>query len=135
MKANTKETLHTTSRSIGSIIIEGIKCIYRAICKLYNNKKLHYIILCIFIIIRFQRSIPSTPVAVNRTKIILETEGVSASHRNRTRRQIAFGRQQLCETRTQFVQPQAALNKQGNWMFVVNQGNEVTQLVKTEVCT
>lgn len=88
-------------------------------------------------LIRFQRSIIAVPsAAVNATgKILLETEGIPAhSNNNRTKRQIAFGREQLCQTRTQFVQPQAALNRQGNWMYVVNQGNDVTQLVKTEVC-
>jgi len=89
---------------------------------------------------RFQRSITSAslPVVTNGTaeKIVLDTEGLPATavHHNRTKRQIAFGREQLCQTRSQFVQPQAALNKQGNWMYVVNQGNDVTQLVKTEVC-
>lgn len=68
-------------------------------------------------------------------KVVLETEGLPLEVRNRTRRQIAAGREQLCQIRTQFVQPQAALNRQGNWMYVVNDGsNQVTQLVKTEVC-
>lgn len=54
--------------------------------------------------------------------------------KSRTKRQIAFGREQLCQVRTQFVNPQAALNTQGNWMYVINQGQQATQLVKTEVC-
>lgn len=71
----------------------------------------------------------------NTSKTILETDGLSVEVHNRTRRQIAAGREQLCQVRTQFVQPQAALNRQGNWMYVVNDGsNQVTQLVKTEVC-
>ncbi|GAB0095036.1 Protein spaetzle 5 [Sergentomyia squamirostris] len=51
----------------------------------------------------------------------------------RSKRQ-AFDQESLCQVRTQFIQPQAALNSKGNWMFVVNQVQTATQLVKTETC-
>ncbi|XP_070527568.1 protein spaetzle 5 isoform X2 [Cardiocondyla obscurior] len=42
----------------------------------------------------------------------------------------------LCPTRTQYVGPQAALNKQGNWMYVVNipGQDKYMQLVKSVIC-
>lgn len=40
----------------------------------------------------------------------------------------------LCQTTSQFLTPQAALNSQGNWMFVVNEGSTARQMVKTELC-
>ncbi|XP_049767575.1 protein spaetzle 5 isoform X1 [Schistocerca cancellata] len=57
---------------------------------------------------------------------------------SRSRRQSGSGSQdQLCPTTKQFVMPKAAMNNQGNWMYVVNL-NEVddryTQLVGTETC-
>uniref|UniRef100_A0A336LM98 CSON014426 protein n=1 Tax=Culicoides sonorensis TaxID=179676 RepID=A0A336LM98_CULSO len=73
---------------------------------------------------RYPRSIKKSKINQNETM----------SHNSRTKRQIAFGREQLCQVRTQFVNPQAALNTQGNWMYVINQGQQATQLVKTEVC-
>ncbi|XP_055688246.1 protein spaetzle 5 [Lutzomyia longipalpis] len=51
----------------------------------------------------------------------------------RNKRQ-AFDQDALCQVRTQFIQPQAALNSKGNWMFVVNQVETARQLVKTETC-
>ncbi|XP_077296518.1 spatzle 5 Toll-1 receptor isoform X1 [Arctopsyche grandis] len=46
--------------------------------------------------------------------------------------------EQLCPTRSQFIMPKAALNKQGNWMYVVNMGqimdSQYSQLVKSEIC-
>ncbi|XP_063698104.1 protein spaetzle 5-like [Culicoides brevitarsis] len=54
--------------------------------------------------------------------------------KSRSKRQLAFGREQLCQVRTQFVNPQAALSTQGDWKYVINQGQQATQLVKTEVC-
>lgn len=46
--------------------------------------------------------------------------------------------EQLCPTRSQFIMPRAALNKQGNWMYVVNMGQSMeaqySQLVKSEIC-
>ncbi|GLG97138.1 Protein spaetzle 5 [Gryllus bimaculatus] len=47
------------------------------------------------------------------------------------------GTNQLCPTTRRFIMPKAAMNNQGNWMYVVNL-NEVddryTQLVGTETC-
>ncbi|XP_063918037.1 protein spaetzle 5 [Zophobas morio] len=55
----------------------------------------------------------------------------------RTKRQSALTGQTLCETRSQFIMPRAALNNKGNWMYVVNMpelDNRFTQLVKSETC-
>lgn len=52
----------------------------------------------------------------------------------RTKRQEnANERDQLCEIRSRFINPQAALNTRGNWMYIVN-SESATQLVKTETC-
>ncbi|XP_014289447.1 protein spaetzle 5 [Halyomorpha halys] len=42
----------------------------------------------------------------------------------------------LCPTNSQFVTPKAALNNQGNWMYIVNQDSNAryTQLVLAETC-
>ncbi|XP_071643494.1 protein spaetzle 5 isoform X1 [Temnothorax longispinosus] len=42
----------------------------------------------------------------------------------------------LCPTQAQYIAPQAALNKQGNWMYVVNLPgqNKYTQFVRSEKC-
>lgn len=55
------------------------------------------------------------------------------NHRHRAKRQ-SEGRSTLCQTSSQFVMPQAALNSKGNWMFVVNEPNTARQLVKAELC-
>lgn len=55
------------------------------------------------------------------------------NHRHRVKRQ-SDGRSTLCQTSSQFVMPQAALNSKGNWMFVVNEQNTARQLVKAELC-
>lgn len=52
---------------------------------------------------------------------------------SRTKRQ-SSGRSTLCETTSQFITPQAALNSRGNWMFVVNEENTARQMVKAELC-
>ncbi|XP_008203343.2 protein spaetzle 5 [Nasonia vitripennis] len=56
--------------------------------------------------------------------------------RNRAKRQSESADVSLCPTRSQFVTPKAALNNQGNWMYVVNleDQNKHSQLVKSEVC-
>lgn len=51
----------------------------------------------------------------------------------RTKRQ-SSSRSTLCETTSQFITPQAALNSHGNWMFVVNEENTARQMVKAELC-
>ncbi|EDV39866.1 uncharacterized protein Dana_GF10234 [Drosophila ananassae] len=53
--------------------------------------------------------------------------------RSRTKRQ-SPGRSTLCQTTSQFITPQAALNSRGNWMFVVNEQNTARQMVKAELC-
>ncbi|XP_055911536.1 protein spaetzle 5 [Eupeodes corollae] len=55
------------------------------------------------------------------------------NHRHRVKRQ-SEGRSTLCQTSSQFIMPQAALNSKGNWMFVVNEQNTARQLVKAELC-
>lgn len=42
----------------------------------------------------------------------------------------------LCPTQTQYIAPRAALNKDGNWMYVVNLPGQdkYSQLVKSEKC-
>ncbi|XP_054264789.1 protein spaetzle 5 [Macrosteles quadrilineatus] len=55
----------------------------------------------------------------------------------RSKRQLPGQDTQLCPTRSQFVSPKAALNGQGNWMFIVNldqDQNRFTQQVRAEVC-
>lgn len=52
---------------------------------------------------------------------------------SRTKRQ-SSGRSTLCETTSQFITPQAALNSRGNWMFVVNEEKTARQMVKAELC-
>lgn len=44
------------------------------------------------------------------------------------------GRIELCQTNYQYITPQAGLNSQGNWMFIVNQVDNARQLVRTETC-
>lgn len=43
----------------------------------------------------------------------------------------------LCPIQAQYIAPRAALNSQGNWMYVVNlpgQSDKYTQLVNSEKC-
>lgn len=43
----------------------------------------------------------------------------------------------LCPTEAQYIAPRAALNNQGNWMYIVNlpgQNDRYTQLVRSEKC-
>ncbi|CAG7733423.1 unnamed protein product [Allacma fusca] len=58
-------------------------------------------------------------------------------HRLRVKRQSStVDNEQLCPVRTQYFTPQAAMNKDGTWMYVVNMPNETryVQQVKTESC-
>ncbi|EDW93886.1 protein spaetzle 5 [Drosophila yakuba] len=68
---------------------------------------------------------------------LLDIVGVEAPNplkkRSRTKRQ-SPGRSTLCQTTSQFITPQAALNSRGNWMFVVNEQNTARQMVKAELC-
>lgn len=55
----------------------------------------------------------------------------------RTKRQNPLTSLELCEIRSQYIMPRAALNNKGNWMYVVNMPNvdtKYTQLVKSETC-
>jgi hypothetical protein len=52
----------------------------------------------------------------------------------RSKRQVSADREELCEIKTNYINPQAALNSRGNWMFIVNGVETATQLVRTETC-
>ncbi|XP_058803204.1 protein spaetzle 5 isoform X2 [Phymastichus coffea] len=61
--------------------------------------------------------------------------------RARSKRQSEANAVSICPTRSQFVSPRAALNNQGNWMYVVNleeqsqhHSQHHSQLVKSELC-
>ncbi|XP_076663360.1 spatzle 5 Toll-1 receptor isoform X3 [Andrena cerasifolii] len=57
--------------------------------------------------------------------------------KTRKRRQSNLDAISLCPTDAQYITPRAALNNQGNWMYVVNlqdQNQKYTQLVKSERC-
>ncbi|OXA59153.1 protein spaetzle 5 [Folsomia candida] len=58
-------------------------------------------------------------------------EGWGQRWRRRAKRQ---AENTLCPTVGQFISPQAAMNMDGNWMYVVNMGNTAQQLVRSEVC-
>ncbi|XP_001352716.3 protein spaetzle 5 [Drosophila pseudoobscura] len=64
---------------------------------------------------------------------IVGVAGNPSKKRTRTKRQ-SPGRSTLCQTTSQFITPQAALNSRGNWMFVVNEQNTARQMVKAELC-
>ncbi|KAJ0179695.1 hypothetical protein K1T71_004286 [Dendrolimus kikuchii] len=51
----------------------------------------------------------------------------------RPRRQAANALE-LCDVRTQFITPRAALNNKGSWKYVVNMPDNMTQLVRAEIC-
>ncbi|KAJ8980645.1 hypothetical protein NQ317_011840 [Molorchus minor] len=56
--------------------------------------------------------------------------------RDRDKRQ-SLGNQVLCQIRSRYIVPKAALNNKGNWMYVVNMpevDSRYTQLVKSETC-
>ncbi|XP_026739833.1 protein spaetzle 5 isoform X1 [Trichoplusia ni] len=58
------------------------------------------------------------------------------SSAERTRRQAQAPNQQtLCSVRTEFTTPRAALNNKGNWKYVVNMPDNMSQLVRAEICT
>ncbi|XP_013135463.1 PREDICTED: uncharacterized protein LOC106100941 [Papilio polytes] len=56
------------------------------------------------------------------------------SSAERPRRQAQDNTQELCRVRTQFITPRAALNNKGNWRYVVNMADNMTQLVRAEIC-
>ncbi|XP_050557459.1 protein spaetzle 5 [Spodoptera frugiperda] len=68
-----------------------------------------------------------------RIALGLANEDSSAERR---RRQAATpNTQTLCSVRTEFIPIRAALNNKGNWKYVVNMPNNMSQLVRAEVCT
>lgn len=52
---------------------------------------------------------------------------------SRIKRQ-SFYSNRLCETTTQFIEPQTALSRDGEWKFIVNQVESARQLVQVEYC-
>lgn len=59
------------------------------------------------------------------------------NHHKLTKRQSTLSSQELCQSRSAYIMPRAALNNKGNWMYVVNipeVDKRFTQLVKSEVC-
>lgn len=57
---------------------------------------------------------------------------------SRKKRQSNLDAIPLCPTEAQFITPRAALNNQGNWMYVVNlqgQNQKYSQVVRSEKCT
>ncbi|CAH1644558.1 unnamed protein product [Spodoptera littoralis] len=68
-----------------------------------------------------------------RIALGLANEDSSAERR---RRQAATPTTQtLCSVRTEFIPIRAALNNKGNWKYVVNMPDNMSQLVRAEVCT
>lgn len=62
---------------------------------------------------------------------------VKSKSSDRVKRQTNSDAIALCPTQSQYIVPRAALNNQGNWMYIVNlpdQDNKYTQLVKSEKC-
>ncbi|XP_039749314.1 protein spaetzle 5 [Pararge aegeria] len=74
---------------------------------------------------------PLTGAEALRIALGLANEDESAE---RPRRQ-AENTEELCRVRTQFITPRAALNNKGNWRYVVNMPDNMTQLVRAELCT
>ncbi|XP_063975379.1 protein spaetzle 5 [Diachasmimorpha longicaudata] len=90
------------------------------------------------------QTFPSEWIANGNTR--RETINRNRSHRenpflppnNRAKRQVSSEVISLCETNSQYLMPRAALNKRGNWMYVVNlpeTRENYSQLVKTETCS
>ncbi|XP_047521326.1 protein spaetzle 5 [Pieris napi] len=73
---------------------------------------------------------PLTGAEALRIALGLASEDPSAE---RPRRQAA-NTINLCQVRTRYVQPQAAQNNKGNWRYVVNMADNMTQLVRVETC-
>lgn len=65
--------------------------------------------------------------------MFLHSEDSSAERRRR--QAVTPNTQTLCSVRTEFIPIRAALNNKGNWKYVVNMPNNMSQLVRAEVCT
>lgn len=67
-----------------------------------------------------------------------QTQAPIGGNRTRTKRQSNLVTNELCESTTQFIEPQAALTRDGEWKYIVNQVDNrdlrVRQLVKVEIC-
>ncbi|KAL3281517.1 hypothetical protein HHI36_004724 [Cryptolaemus montrouzieri] len=77
---------------------------------------------------RHMREIRESPYKKNFTGEVLY---------KRNKRQNGLDDSSLCQTRSNFIMPRAALNKNGVWMYVVNMednNQKYTQLVRSEVC-
>lgn len=59
----------------------------------------------------------------------------SAFHSRVKRQQLAANDENLCTARASYISPQAAMNSRGNWMYLVNDVDSVTQQIRTETCT
>lgn len=55
-------------------------------------------------------------------------------HSRVKRQQLGSNDENLCTTRSSYINPQAAMNSRGNWMYLVND-DSVTQLLRTETCS
>lgn len=69
------------------------------------------------------------------TEYIFFSYGFSAETSAERPRRQADGGQSLCTVRTEFITPRAALNNKGSWKYVVNMPDNMTQLVRAEICT
>lgn len=81
---------------------------------------------------RYSRSDKIAPRTFNVNPLL----GYAKLKDDRVKRQSNPDTIALCPTQAQYIAPKAALNNQGNWMYVVNfpGQNKYTQLVKSEKC-
>lgn len=68
----------------------------------------------------------------------LNSKNETSQMHSRSKRQNGLqSGESLCRHRTEFVMPRAAVNKDGNWMYVVNLAevdDRIVQFVKAEIC-
>lgn len=64
----------------------------------------------------------------------LPSDSSAETSAERPRRQADIS-QSLCTVRTEYITPRAALNNKGSWKYVVNMPDNMTQLVRAEICT
>ncbi|XP_045471299.1 protein spaetzle 5-like isoform X1 [Harmonia axyridis] len=78
---------------------------------------------------RFMREIRESPFKKNSTEEV--------NHKRQKRQDDGLSGETLCRAKSTFIMPRAAMNADGNWLYVVNMedtNQKYTQLVKTEVC-
>ncbi|CAK9831671.1 Protein spaetzle 5 [Anthophora retusa] len=83
---------------------------------------------------RYTRNSKVTPRTVYENPLLR----YSKLNKNRKRRQTNLDTISLCPTEAQYITPRAALNNQGNWMYVVNiqePNQKYSQVVRSERCT